>query len=112
MGSIYAAAQLTIIDAVGVDPHQGLWGISMYRRQTAEAAGRVQLVPLPQRWVTDRDIRDSAWASRAWTFQEGFFSKRRLVFTRRQAVFICNTETNCEACNIAPDGESEVSLNG
>lgn len=93
MGSIYATAQLTTIDAVGRSPRQGLYRISISRRGKAERAGRVQLVDLPLNYTTDGEIRYYVWGRRAWTFQEGFSSKRRLVFTRRQAVLICNTHT-------------------
>lgn len=51
-------------------------------------------------------------ARRAWTFQEGFPNKRRLVFTRRQAVLICNTHTRYEAHHVAPAGNPKLSLEG
>lgn len=41
---------------------------------------------------TSRDIRKSTWSSRAWTYQEGFLSRRRLIFTDHQVVFSCNGE--------------------
>ncbi|GAB1318003.1 hypothetical protein MFIFM68171_08213 [Madurella fahalii] len=34
-------------------------------------------------------IRDSEWATRGWTYQEGMLPKRRLVFTAKQAYWEC-----------------------
>jgi hypothetical protein len=34
-------------------------------------------------------IRNSEWATRGWTYQEGILSKRRLVFTEKQAYWEC-----------------------
>jgi hypothetical protein len=37
------------------------------------------------------DVAQSKWASRAWTFQESFRSRRRLIFTDHQIIFVCNS---------------------
>ncbi|RYP60223.1 hypothetical protein DL769_008212 [Monosporascus sp. CRB-8-3] len=34
-------------------------------------------------------VRDSEWATRGWTYQEGVLSKRRLVFTEEQVYWEC-----------------------
>ncbi|KAK4459670.1 HET-domain-containing protein [Cladorrhinum samala] len=34
-------------------------------------------------------IRNSEWATRGWTYQEGILSKRRLIFTEKQAYWEC-----------------------
>ncbi|KAK3937131.1 hypothetical protein QBC46DRAFT_17234 [Diplogelasinospora grovesii] len=33
---------------------------------------------------------NSTWATRGWTFQEGFLPRRRLIFTDQQVAFLCN----------------------
>ena len=104
MSTIYRGAQITIIAAAGQDPTHGLPGVEPDRRSPAqsyhEAVGSVCLSALPRR-ILDGDvyfenIRNTVWASRAWTFQEAIFSRRRLLFTESQAIFSCNTSTRCE----------------
>lgn len=36
-------------------------------------------------------LRATTWASRAWTYHEGFLSPRRLIFTKEQVLFLCNS---------------------
>ena len=98
MGHIYAAAQLTIVAAAGSDPEYGLPGVASGSRQPLLRArfGRMSLTLLPP-WRGVYDILDSRWASRGWTFQETIFSRRRLVFTERQMIFLCNTSYAYEA---------------
>lgn len=104
MSTIYRGAQLTIIAAAGEDPTHGLPGVKPCRRSPAhgyyEAIGSFCLSALP-RCILDghayfNDIRNTVWASRAWTFQEAIFSRRRLIFTESQVIFSCNTSTRCE----------------
>ena len=104
MSTIYRWAQLTIIAAAGQDPTHGLPGVEPYRRSPNhgyhETVGSVCLSALP--WTILHgsayfdDIRNTVWASRAWTFQEANFSRRRLLFTESQVIFSCNTSTRCE----------------
>jgi hypothetical protein len=102
MGSIYAASQLTIVDAVGRDPDNGLPGVLSDRGARWIQLDSIYLTALPPVCGTEI-IDESPWASRAWTFQEGVLSRRRLVFTKRQVVFICNTEILFEAKNTSSD---------
>lgn len=90
MGTIYAAAQLTLIAAAGTDADHGLPGVDRESRQLKqEKVGAVHLTALPciEGLLA---IEKSWWAARAWTFQEGFFARRRLVFTEHQVFYICN----------------------
>lgn len=89
MGTIYSAAQVTIIACAGVDLTHGLPGVSFERPQlcAVERIGRFTLALRPSRDIDE--ILRSSWASRAWTFQEGFLSKRRLFFTNTQLVYAC-----------------------
>ncbi|KAF1927882.1 HET-domain-containing protein [Didymella exigua CBS 183.55] len=101
MGDIYLAADLTIVASTGTDPSSGLPGLSPTLRRPVhhvEVKGN-HLYAIPH-IAGSRDILDSRWATRGWTFQEGFLSRRRLVFTDRQAIFVCDTETYYEATTI------------
>jgi hypothetical protein len=93
MGAIYSSAQLTIIAASGAGPQHGLPGVSHPRKipsPYSEVVGSVALVLTSIGAV--QDVFESAWASRAWTFQEGYLSRRRLFFTDRTMLFICNKD--------------------
>lgn len=96
MGMIYAAAELTIIAAAGNDASYGLPGVIRESRNlTREYLEAMQLMVVPPVRGLE-DIGRSTWAARAWTFQEGFFPRRRLVFTDHQVHFICNTACESE----------------
>lgn len=96
MGKTYAAAQLTLIAAAGKDAEHGLPGIDpSSRRLDREDLGSLQLTILP-RIVGLEAVYKSVCAARAWTFQKGFFSRRRLIFTDQQAFFVCNSMCGAE----------------
>ncbi|KAH7083422.1 heterokaryon incompatibility protein-domain-containing protein [Paraphoma chrysanthemicola] len=93
MGVIYSSAHLTIIAAAGEDPLYGLPGIRDCSRMDTFSV-RVRSVTLavhPLRSQVNLDVLASSWASRAWTFQECYLSRRRLFFTDTQAQFVCNS---------------------
>ena len=99
MSTIYREAHLTIIAAAGNGPTHGLPGVEPCRRPRHpfrhELVGSLRLSAFPTAAYSANkhleNINDSAWASRAWTFQEAMFSRRRLIFTEGQIVFNCNT---------------------
>lgn len=97
MGSIYAAAQLTIVAAAGDDPTYGLPGAASAPRSRvrSESVGSIylSLIPPLQGLAV---IGQTKWATRGWTFQEGFLSRRRLIFTDDQTIFVCNSTTHYE----------------
>lgn len=105
MGDIYTSAQLTIIAAAGTDPSHGLPGVTEARMPMPALnyvqSGDLTFFNYPQSGTDD--IADSIWASRAWTFQEGFLSRRRLFFTERQMIYICQW-------SIAADALRDLSL--
>jgi hypothetical protein len=80
MDKIYNCSSLTLIACVGNGPQHGLTGISRPRVITPRIRG-YQIVPMTQ------DVKTSVWASRGWTFQEAFLSRRQLYFTDRQLIF-------------------------
>jgi hypothetical protein len=94
MSEIYAAAQLTIVAAAGKDPSHGLPGVRSGSRKPCFRCETIDIVHLhlaacPPPGTTD--IANSVWHSRAWTFQEGYYSKKKLFFTDRQMVYICQS---------------------
>lgn len=113
MNLIYAGAEITLVAAAGDDADSGLPGVAVRPRPET----LVQLLTAKSNdctifWIAPlpKDvIRDSKWATRGWTYQEGFLSRRLLVFTEDQVYFECgsmirlegvSTEvTNAEFCN-------------
>ncbi|KAJ3553375.1 hypothetical protein NPX13_g10900 [Xylaria arbuscula] len=89
MNIIYENAYLTVFAATGSDSDAGLPGVRPTPRGrtqlTAEVADGLKLV-LPNRYET---IKESKWATCGWTYQEYFFSKKRLLFVNGQAVYRC-----------------------
>lgn len=102
MGDIYAAACLTIIAAAGTSPCYGLPGVQPTPRKPPDHVpiGSVRIYALPEIKGHNDAFATSKWVSRAWTFQEGFFSRKRLIFTERQMMFVCNTGTRYEALTL------------
>jgi len=100
MADVYRAAHLTIIAAAGNDPHYGLPGVSQSSRGVLFQAlsGPIFFSALPalggHTGITA--VGESAWARRAWTFQEGIFSRRRLIFTQRRVIFACESSWGFE----------------
>jgi hypothetical protein len=97
MGEIYATAELTLVAAAGNDPTYGLPGVCPETRplERHEQCGSVYLLPAPY-YSGLEEVAASKWASRAWTFQEFYHSRRRLIFTDHQVIFICGTTTQYE----------------
>lgn len=93
MDRIYNGATLAIIAAAGDDAEYGLPGVSgvLRKYQPWLHIGGIRFLAFSD--STD-EIRCSKWASRAWTYQEGLLSRRRLVFTQSQVYFQC-MESHC-----------------
>lgn len=88
MDQIYANASITIIAAADGDTDMGLCGVSMPRQpQQRIDIQDVSLLELP---LGHEDLTSSKWATRGWTYQEGYLSTRRLIFTNTQILFLCN----------------------
>ena len=97
-------AQLTIIAATGDHANSGLPGISVQpRRHQAKVSVSSQGISLWQIFPhTANRLVESPWAGRGWTFQEGYLSRRRLIFTDHQVSFLCNTMFATESVRQAP----------
>ncbi|KAI0832147.1 hypothetical protein F5Y06DRAFT_281154 [Hypoxylon sp. FL0890] len=90
MGSIYANSEVTFIAAAGDNNAYGLPGVgaTSRRQQHRETVdGIVFLEGFPH---SSEPIKSSEWASRAWTFQEFFFSPRRVIFTDNDVSYLCH----------------------
>jgi len=97
MGAIYSSAEVTLVAAAGTNSAYGLPGVPSDRVSCGHdvTIGRL-------RFVTDlapvsEEIHQSVWSSRAWTFQEGYVSKRRLYFTDSRLFYTCDKESYCDA---------------
>ncbi|KAI1384430.1 uncharacterized protein F4822DRAFT_415145 [Hypoxylon trugodes] len=90
MDQIYSNAQLTIIAAFGSSARDHLPGIGdkPVRCQRRAVIGETCLIEISN--VGPDTVKSSKWATRGWTFQEGYLSKRRLVFTDNEVLFLCN----------------------
>lgn len=89
MGLIYKHAQVTIIAAAGNDPTHGLPGISSNRPKRTALTNIGQYAVFPSHKSLQELVSESVWMTRAWTYQEFFFSRRRLWFTDQKAFFDC-----------------------
>jgi hypothetical protein len=88
MDVIYQQATVTIIAAAGTNAHYGLPGVGeRTRTPTSSVSVRCEnLTAIPKPDLRPETCR---WISRAWTYQEGLLSTRRLVFTDDQLYFEC-----------------------
>lgn len=90
MDQIYSSAAWTIIDGAGGDANHGLIGISRPRSQDLAPIGMRNGIEI-FRWPSHSDqiLNESKWATRAWTYQEAFFSRRIAMFTSTGLYFEC-----------------------
>lgn len=89
MDFIYANAQVTIIAAQVKVEGTGLPGVTETRRYRPSCTIRGRLIA-PVLLDSRNSVKESKWATRGWTYQEGILSKRRLIFTDHQVFFECN----------------------
>lgn len=91
MNTIYAKAVMTLVALEG-DASYGLPGVEPYpkpRHQHIETVHGLRIMTIMPDLI-DLEV-DSAWRSRAWTYQEEQFSRRMLFFTDHQVYFRCQT---------------------
>lgn len=90
MDRIYSSAAWTIVDGAGEDADHGLVGISCPRSEDLGPVlvnGGVELFHWPSH--SAQTLNESTWATRAWTYQEAFFSRRIVMFTATGLYFEC-----------------------
>lgn len=88
MGQIYSHSALTLVVAAGEGVRDGIAGISAPREEQLSIQTESDLFTTSL-LRPDLEVASSIWASRAWTYQEGLLSRRRLVFTPSQVYFQC-----------------------
>jgi hypothetical protein len=90
MDYIYEQAFATII-ALGEHANVGLPGVDGGPRRQHQLVAEFGPVKLLSRCPTlSSQINQSVWSSRGWTYQEGLFSRRCIVFSEHQVYFHCN----------------------
>ncbi|KAI0409843.1 heterokaryon incompatibility protein-domain-containing protein [Xylaria palmicola] len=90
MHTVYKNALLTIFASSGADSNAGLPGM----HPTPRGSSQLIVEPVPGLKLVSpinyQKIKRSKWASHGWTYQEYFFSQRRLLFIDGQIVYRCN----------------------
>ena len=98
MSAIYTGAWATIFNVAGQSARSGLPRVGTLEgvipQLSCEIGGKVLLSLMPP---LRTQISESLWDTRAWTFQEGLLSPRRLFFTNHQVYFECNIAQCCES---------------
>jgi hypothetical protein len=87
MDLVYSGAAATIIAAESQDPNDGLPGVSLPRQPT-----RSFKIGQTSCYVSSRlnhEVDKRKWGTRAWTYQEGELSSRRLVFLNDSVYVEC-----------------------
>ena len=94
MDTIYEGALLTICGLSGINSDSGLDGISKPQTITPQVSLRTEsaMYMATESVQFDHIITESPWNSRAWTFQEGILSRRRLGFHPKGVFLWCQEE--------------------
>lgn len=106
MHLIYCCATITIFAVAGPRSDYGIPGVSRPRVPSTEEVvdGHAILAVPPQ---IMGEVKNSAWHTRAWTWQELILSTRKLFLTETQYQLQCNETLGCsyhsEACDSVPD---------
>lgn len=92
MGKIYEECALCIIAAAAARPSDGLQGITRPREVKQESIDFGSLAYLQVMTSIQREVSESVWNTRGWTYQESTLARRRLVFTATQCCFQCSKQ--------------------
>jgi hypothetical protein len=100
MGTIYAHAVVTIVNAANRKVTQGIPGVSIPRRMQQIHRMKdfwlVEALDIPCSSGLQGYLHETAWNSRGWTFQEGLLSRRCLIISTDQVYWQCKTSSWCE----------------
>jgi hypothetical protein len=97
MDKIYLNAAIAIVAADGDHANAGLTGFSPNSRsyrQNLEDIARLRFASTPMPFP--KQVEHMKWFSQAWTYQEFMMSKRILLFTAEQVIYICKMGLICE----------------
>jgi heterokaryon incompatibility protein (HET) len=111
MDKVYAGSSATIIAACSKNSSEGLAGVDSLSRipQKEVTIGSTMLLQvLPHAADT---LLSSTWASRGWTFQEGYLSKCRIIFSDHEVSFLCNSTYRSESLLQTIDFRDDPSWN-
>ncbi|RFN48837.1 het-domain-containing protein [Fusarium flagelliforme] len=97
MDKIYSGALLTLVAAAGEDSSYGLPGIGIKERIPMERFNIDSVAIIQSPPHLSAQISGSTWAERGWTYQEGYLSPRRLIFTDYEVAYLCNTMLRTES---------------
>ena len=90
MDRIYSQAYMTIVSAAGENANAGLPGVNPGSRQSPQSIlGLQNLSMITTNNFPANPVINSYWYTRGWTFQEFMVSRRILLFTNEQTLFIC-----------------------
>jgi hypothetical protein len=103
MDRIYRNATVTVIAAAGPNSAYGLPGVRPDSRlpQPRLVINGTTFVSLPR--YPNGEVTSSVWNQRGWTLQEGYFARRRLIFTEELVMFQCERTCLSEFSKLAPD---------
>jgi hypothetical protein len=102
MDKIYQNAAVIVIAAAGENAAYGLPGVRPESRapQPRLVINGTTYASLPS-WPASR-VSNSVWSRRGWTLQEGYFARRRLIFTEELVIFQCNQICRLEISKPTP----------
>lgn len=104
MDVIYQGSTVTIIAMSGEDSDAGLPGVSSITARVPQGVetieGKEILVIFP---TLVQEMENARYQTRAWTMQEALLSRCRLVFTKYQAHWRCNSADWCESIDETDD---------
>ncbi|KAH6867772.1 heterokaryon incompatibility protein-domain-containing protein, partial [Thelonectria olida] len=87
MDAVYRSATFTIVAASGRNADTGLPGLNASNpRRICQQSADIDGLPLVSR-PPRPTIKNEIWATRAWTLQEDYMSRRKLIFCDNLVVF-------------------------
>ncbi|RTE83477.1 hypothetical protein BHE90_001907 [Fusarium euwallaceae] len=113
MHTVYANAEVTLVDAAGEGTSTGLLGAPGRPRVQQPGAlikghALVCIPPDPTYHIRS----GTTWATRGWTYQEGLVSRRRLFFSKYEMSYECRDMLCREALRLPPAVEQRMSRQG
>jgi hypothetical protein len=100
MAAIYANAAITIIASQGINADSGLPGIRNISQARNLDQKIFQITPQVRLVKYRRRFNYSTWGTRGWTYQEGLFSRRKIIFV--------NDSVRWECCHSTWHEESDL----